>query len=271
MKKVEVKPSVMSSRDWLVEVANYTRHVWTERIETQVGLTPREFCLSGLFLRVGWWMGSMKKLASPFDVQALSCCARSLVETTVDMLLIHMDKQADSAERMKCWEESARLKAAEGVLNHFGSTSNLPEYVKPQSDFVNAKQSTIRNKRIEYWNGKHPPRWTGNRNLRKDIQAVDSHFDWLKRDLGVSLTEYHDTNYQFLHWYVHGSGLMGIANVSVEGHLLWGNQCYEVSARLALICAKVIQIDYGFFASSPAAETTWAALMQRSHPMREPE
>ena len=286
MRRKETNDLAKRRYRWLVRVATYAENVHREQIEKQLNPSPRETCLRGLFLRAALGLRTMKKLEQPSDLQALAACTRSLVEISVDMLLVHEDKGSACSERMEAWQESAKLKAAMLLVEHFRSQNReVPSEYKPQADFVDNKKSEIEKKRIglwtfytrgtnrdsqtstidektiERWKRQHPQRWT-NRSLRDDMKIVDEHRrDWLLKVFGLTLTEFYRAELSWINWYVHGSTLTGINNISDETFTRLCARCYEVSAYLGMICAHIIQSDYRLFELFPEMQIEWERLL----------
>jgi hypothetical protein len=78
--------------------------------ETLVNPQIRGNCLRGLFYRNLALMIILEKLNDPAGFQSILASTRAMLEITVDMILIHHDKSAQSAAKIHWWGESAKLK-----------------------------------------------------------------------------------------------------------------------------------------------------------------
>lgn len=103
------------------------------------------------------------------------------------------------------WAQSAKLKAATQIVQLFRSQKReVPSEYKPQVDLIDNARARIEAKRIEFWKGTHPSRWTG-KDLLFNIRDVDKHNrDWLLNVFGLTLTEFYEAELRSINWYLHG-------------------------------------------------------------------
>src|SRR5665213_4383701 len=76
-------------------------------------------------LRVDSWLRTLAKLDDPADFQAVAAACRSLLETTIDIALIHGSPQKH--EQLLAWEESAKLYHAEHSVTYLLSLIHISE------------------------------------------------------------------------------------------------------------------------------------------------
>src|SRR5947209_8335364 len=78
------------------------------------------------------------------------------------------------------------------------------------------RKTAIETQRSALWNGRHPNRWT-DRNLQADVIEADRFLGGeIRNELGHSLSEYYETEYRRMNWYVHGSALASMRGLSPE-------------------------------------------------------
>ena len=101
-------------------------------------------------------------------------------------------------------------------------------------------QTAIEKLRLKHWpnhKGKHPPRWTG-RELAQDAEEAD-------KLLAEGFKEFYRLRYPELCWYVHGSGLTGIANIRAEAIPYIGGRATTEAAKFARVVAEVVAKHMG--------------------------
>lgn len=203
--------------------------------------TTREATVLGLIHRCTLWLHSLTRLDEAGDFQAHSGAARALHELAVDMTLIARGR-ADVADRIVVWEESAKLKSAEGNLRlplrrgaHVGveERRTQKETRAMMRYWVRANRPRIVQERMKYWpqyKGKHPPRWTGG-GLPEAARDADQLFNrarFMRSDVEHSAR---------LNWAVHGSTLAGtrggvdLAEVS--------QLCLELALRWTVVAVRM--------------------------------
>ncbi|MCD4664505.1 MAG: DUF5677 domain-containing protein [Bacteroidales bacterium] len=168
-----------------------------------------------MYIRSMAWMTTIVALNKQKYFQAIVSGNRALLEIVVDMALLSYDKTESSCWKMHWWEESAKLKAAESLVQYYQDIDQpIPDEYQSHYDYVKKNKKEIHQKRLELWPNKkstpkHPNiRWTGQPNLFEDIKEVDKFAGVLiKEELGKSLTEFYRTEYSRMNWMVHGSTL----------------------------------------------------------------
>jgi hypothetical protein len=99
--------------------------------------TPyRDDCLKGLFLRANAWIQTLVKLNQVNDFQAICAANRALLEITVDIYLLHLDKTDNSGQMMYWWMQSEKIKSAEKILEYFRLSLSPPSRPKLSKDKV---------------------------------------------------------------------------------------------------------------------------------------
>ena len=248
-----------------VAVADYMTKVNNTCLNNILNPTRREKYLHGMFMRAMGWTSSLKKLNTNQDFQALVACVRALFEIVVDLSFIHIDKTDSACTKMHLWEESSKLKAAQLLQRYFQNINKpIPEEYHSKIEFIEKNKNRIEKKRIELWpqyKGSHPGnRWTG-LNLLKDAKIVDGHMrDFIIDGFSMSLTEFYETEFRQINWYVHGSTLTGIKELPFESFHLICAQSYKWSADLAMLCIKIILTDFQFTKHCPSLQDEWKNL-----------
>jgi hypothetical protein len=245
-------------------VGGYMKERASPVLQGLMNMPEREECLYGLFLRADAWMQTLRMLDRAVHVQAIVAGNRSLLETAVDMILVHIDPTPASTERMRWWEESAKLKAAEAILTYFDQRHlHPPDVYQAQASFVANRKNEIEMQRQSLWPGrqdprKHPDRWTGSRNLLQDVRVADQHYEHvIKQDLGTGLEEYYETEYRKMNFMVHGSTLAGFRNLKAETITYVCAISFKVCTELAMFCTKLALEDFGFADHVPALREEW--------------
>ncbi len=206
-----------------------------------LGKTPNENTYFGLFCRAVCFMKTLRKCNQSSDFQTIAHVNRALLELTTDMILLHHDK-ADGYLKMRAWEESAKLKAAEKVLRYYGEQGlALPDHYHAQKAFIDKDKEAIVHKRQQFWAKVNHPvcRWTGNR-LNTDVEIADSHEN-------TKLTEIYCTEYQKMNWMTHGSALAGLRHMEPSGFMNLCGLSYAACGKLALLCAQMALKKFGFW------------------------
>jgi hypothetical protein len=159
--------------------------------------------ISGYYSRTSAWMASVQKLGAPGDLQAVAVAARSLFEGQVDLVLLHYSPKDHPPQMVFDWERSALLKHAEKVGRFFKGKAVPPAYDQVGAFLAGPEVSEIRTARAKWWNGTHPPRWTG-KNLETDARRADLLFPEGK------LAEFYELEYSPSCWGAHGSSMAGM-------------------------------------------------------------
>lgn len=246
-------------------VTNYMKDQWglLDTVFEKPETDERDQCMKALFLRAHAWMKSLTKLNQPSDVQAISTATRTLLETAVDMILLHHDKSNEGGLKMYWWGMSERIRSAEILVDfHRRRNQSVPDAYKPLEDFYNNEKQIVDDKRLNLWPGRkkpleHPRRWTGNNDLSADVKEADKLFGkTAAADLGMTLKEFYRTEYRRINWYVH-SGVAGVWNISPSGFHIFCGLAFYWCANLAMLCTKIILSDFGFVDHLPGLKQEW--------------
>jgi hypothetical protein len=135
-------------------------------------LGHRDNAVKAVWLRAYAWMQSLELLNHTKHIQAISAGNRSLLEFTVDLVLLHTDPTNSGGWKMYHLSFSERLKAAEQLVDFYG-TGNVPPVHAEAEAFIAREKASIEDMRRHLWpspkdpsKGMHPDRWTG-RNLSR--------------------------------------------------------------------------------------------------------
>jgi len=216
--------------------------------------SDRDVYIHGLYFRAIAWMLSLRKLNDGVDFQPIVSGARTFLEITTDLVLIHYDKTNESGWRMRWWGMSAKLKSAKALVEYFNNRARKPisnEY-QDVADFVTNEEAGIEHMKKALWpdprdpnKGRHPERWTGRSNLLDDVREADRlHGARIERHFGSTLEEFYETEYRRMNWNVHGSGLTGIRDVDEVGINIMRALGYNWSAKLAMVCTDIVLQDF---------------------------
>lgn len=206
----------------------------------------RERCLQGLFLRSLAWLKTLSKCDSPIDFQAVEAGTRALLESTIDIVLLHSDKGQVSTERFLAWGESARLKQAQELLKSYQQRDTpVPREHKPIETWCDMNRQRVQSSRDKLWGGRHPNRWTNN-NLEKDAKGADKvAAPAIVEYLGMSLHEFYQSEYRRICWSVHGSGLASVWGIPKDTFVIAYALGCKWSADLGLVSSLVLLADSG--------------------------
>jgi hypothetical protein len=220
--------------------------------------TNTERCLGVLFDRSLCWMLSLERLNNAQDFQAVAACVRSLLESTVDVILLCHDQSGESAERMVDWATSSKFKHCELAMKFYSDQGKcLPDEHQPMKAFFDQHLTIVPALRAKHWSAIHPPRWTG-RNLANDCKEADAlEPTFIGAELEMSLAELYESQIRRLNWNVHGSGLAGVQNVPAAAFYLSCALGYKWSADLAMLTTKLILRDTGFASVSAEIGRKW--------------
>jgi hypothetical protein len=237
-----------------------------------INAADRENCLRGLFLRSLGLTKTLARLDDPLDFQSVVAITRSLLELTVDMILVqHHDKSPNSAAKMHWWGESAKLKQAETTVNFYARCSQpVPDHHQFMVSFVQNSKGLVDTMRSGLWPAKdptkstpkHPNRWTGH-DLLVDARAADR-FEGraIEKDLFMTLEEFYETEFRKMCWNVHGSGVVTVAGIPEEAFYITNGLGYKWCADLAMFCSQIILSDFGFAEHLCSLESEWDKIRQ---------
>ncbi len=216
--------------------------------------SDRDVYIHGLYFRAIAWMLSLSKLNEGVDFQPIVSGARSFLEITTDLVLIHYDKTNESGWRMRWWGESLKLKSANALVQFFNNRAHKPIANEHQdvADFVINQEAGIKHMRKMLWpdpddpnKGRHPGRWTDRSNLLDDVREADRlHGSVIEKHFGSNLEEFYETEYRRMNWNVHGSGLTGVRDLDEVGINIMRALGYNWSAKLAMTCTDVVLRDF---------------------------
>jgi hypothetical protein len=225
----------------------------------------RDHALQGLWLRAFAWMQSLETLNHTKHFQAIASGNRALLEITVDLILLHCDKSNESPSKLHWWAQSEKLKAATSIVGFFTKANvAIPDEFKAQEIFYNNQKAGIEMVRKQLWGiDDHPRRWTGNRDLSRDVEDADRLLGTaITEDLGMSLLEYYRTEYRRMNWQIH-SGVAAFGNIRPEGFNLMCAMSLKWSADLAMLCTKIALIDFGFATALSGLNKEWDELKKK--------
>ncbi len=130
----------------------------------------------GALIRAQAWLGTFHKLDSPAHFQAVIAGTRAIFEISVDLAFLHHSRADHPAAKMRAWEFSSKLKAAERTRDFYAAPGRtMPAHLDERLRFIDRHAAEIRADRITRWgSARHPERWTGGANLREDAATADT-------------------------------------------------------------------------------------------------
>jgi hypothetical protein len=161
----------------------------------------------GFMLRLICWGKTFRKLREPADFQAASAGARSVLEITVALAHLAYGAKREVDERLRAWEESAKLSLAEARLSYAGRASKGVEVLneKEMCQFAEANRARIKAMRAKYWGTeRHVDHWNGQGGLEQAAQAADRLIPDPRHKM---LEEFYQVHVRRMQWSIHGSGL----------------------------------------------------------------
>ncbi len=229
------------------------------------GLEYRDNAVKAVWLRAYAWMQSLELLNHTKHIQAISAGNRSLLEFTVDLVLLHTDPSNNSGWKMYHLSFSERLKAAEQLVDFYG-VGNVPPVHAEAEGFITREKASIEDIRRHLWpsrkdpgKGIHPERWT-NRNLFDDVEAADAIYgDQIRASLGMSLAEYYRTEYRRMNWLIH-STMAGITNLDRTYYSNAAGLALKWCQDLAMFCTKITLRDQQFHDAIDDLNAQWREL-----------
>ena len=225
----------------------------------------RDGAIQAVWLRAYAWMESLEVLNQTKHIQAISAGNRSLLEFSVDLVLLHTDLTNSSGWKMHHLAFSERLKAAEQLVEFYGA-DNVPANRSEAESFILREKNSIDDMRRALWpNAKdpskaiHPARWTG-RDLFRDVQEADSQYgDEIKTSLGMPLAEYYRTEYRRMNWLIH-STMAGVTNLNAVYYSTAAVLALKWCQDLAMFCTQVTLRDQQFHEAIDDLNAQWQEL-----------
>jgi hypothetical protein len=231
-------------------------------------LRHRDEAVRAVWLRAYAWMQSLELLNHTKHIQAISAGNRSLLEFTVDLVLLHTDPTNSGGWKMHHLAFSERLKAAEQLVDFYGA-GNVPAAHAEAEAYIAREKASIEDMRRNLWpnakdpaKGIHPDRWTG-RNLFEDVRAADAAYgDQIRTNLGVTLAEYYRTEYRRMNWLIH-STMAGVTNLDRIYYSSAAALALKWSQDLAMFCTQITLRDQQFHDAIDDLNAQWREL--RNH------
>lgn len=222
-----------------------------DKFDAILNKNSREITIYGIFLRVVCLMKTLCKCNERSDCQTILHANRALIEMATDLILLLHDETDEVDKKIRAWEQSAKLKAAEEAVKYFTDKKLLvPDKCKHQQNFVNTHQAQIRSQRQRFWGQtKHPSRWT-NKSLEHDVKATDN----LE---GTDLEELYQLEYRRMNWFAHGSGLAGSRELDADCFFNLCGLAYDSCTKLAMLCSKVTLKAFGYFDRAGVYVARW--------------
>lgn len=214
-------------------ICDYLSEGVFDMIRAVLNKSPKEDTIYGLFCRVICFMKTLRKSNDNSDFQSIAHINRALLELATDLIILHHD-DTDGYLKMRAWEESAKLKAAEKVVRYYNENKmSIPANCNPQKIFIDNNKAEIVQQRMKYWSRSNHPdgRWTGHK-LDVDVKSADA-------KEGSRLAETYDTEYQRMNWFTHGSALAGLRHMEPADFMNYCGLSYAACGDLALLCAKI--------------------------------
>jgi hypothetical protein len=211
----------------------------------------------------GWWrsiawQSTLTKLTDPGDFQAVFAAARALLEITVDAVLLqHLP---DAAAQLRDWEDSAKLKQAEGIARFIGTGTPDAES-RHAIAFAQREAARINAARVARgWTKKqngaplHPDRWT-TRTLGDDAKRADGF------EPDADLERAYELSYRKMCWYVHGSGAVGLNSIGADNFPGLGGLMFHTCTKLVVTHAKLL-LKYAGLWGTAYEGRTWPELFE---------
>lgn len=228
-------------------------------------LGHRDNAVKAVWLRTYAWMQSLELLNQTKHIQAISAGNRSLLEFTVDLVLLHTDPTNSGGWKMYHLAFSERLKAAEQLVDYYGA-GNVPSTHAEAESFIQREKASIEDMRFHLWpskrdpsKGTHPDRWTG-RNLFDDVQVADDAYgDQIQESLGMPLAEYYRTEYRRMNWMIH-SVMAGVTNLDRIYYSNAAGLALKWCQDLAMFCTQITLIDQRFNDAIEDLNAQWQQL-----------
>jgi hypothetical protein len=208
----------------------------------------------GSLIRVLFWLKTLSRLDEPSDYQAAGASTRACLEVAIDLVLLRHDSTNDFA-KMVAWEKSAKVHVAKKLVDYLAETGKpVPPRLVDKEKHYRTQLANVTALRRRYWPNKkdptkarHPSRWTG-RELAEDAKVADVHYS------GGDFYEFCNITYPELHWYVHGSALLGQKGVRADMVPFIAAQMFEWTSRFAIVASDLVMQHFGCWNASTVAE-----------------
>jgi hypothetical protein len=178
-------------------------------------------------LRVSKWLETLSRTSSSDDFQAVHTAARSIFETSIDLVLIFHEEKG-SVRKVLGWQQSSKLRALERLRRLAPDSELLP--------YIRLNEASILAEREALWglnkNGEPntPERWT-KRNLEQDAIKAESYFSG-------GFVRFYAERYASTCWYVHGSGVTGIWELPDDRFANACSLAIRDAHNFALVCVE---------------------------------
>jgi hypothetical protein len=218
-------------------VADFIDQNVRPRVDAAAAANPALTHLAGILLRAVGWLRTTQKLNEPADFQAAAAGARTIFEISVDLTLLAFDGNEHTFDKLHAWERSAKYRHAATVARHYdGKPGPFPGEVATMIGFAQRWAPAVEADRVRRWpdkrgKGRHPDRWTGH-DLRHDAIEADKLAD-------RGFVEFYTSRYQQICWYIHGSGLTGVANVDEEMFPALTLIAFDAIGQFAIVAAEM--------------------------------
>jgi hypothetical protein len=228
----------------------------------------RDGAVQAVWIRAYAWMQSLELLNHTKHIQAISAGNRSLLEFSVDLVLLHTDPTNTNGWKMYHLAFSERLKAAEQLVGFYGA-GNVPAVHSEAESFILREKNAIDDMRRTLWpNAKdpnravHPDRWTG-RDLFRDVENADAAYgDQIKNSLGMALAEYYRTEYRRMNWLIH-STMAGVTNLDRIYYSNAAVLALKWCQDLAMFCTQITLKDQQFHDAIDDLNSQWRDLRRQ--------
>ncbi len=212
-------------------------------VPSEAAKTEEQAVMYGQLLRVDAWLRTLTKLDDPADFQAVASACRGMLETCVDMVLLH--QTPDNFQMLIDWEESAKLKHAQCVARFYNDHTSdaVPQHHVTVIEFAQMQASRVEALRRKHgWldreqKPRHPERWTS-RNLQRDTIEAD------KLGLSFRFERFYETEYRQLCWIVHGSAF-AMRGVGPEGFAGIAGMIFPRCSDLGVAASEVLLRHFG--------------------------
>ncbi|MEY4511269.1 MAG: hypothetical protein RLZZ450_3391 [Pseudomonadota bacterium] len=255
----------------MAAVRDYMNGKARVQMERLADTTPHGWMVLNYFGRAMGMANSLSRLDHPLDYQLVMAGVRTLFEMAVDLTLINSGK--DTLEKLELWEHSALLEHAHALKRRheekpsFPLASELTGFLARASPILEGRELHWRRpapkqappapsgpcercKREHEARGQraakraaepteHPDRWT-NRTLYQDALEADN------APGAGDLVDFYVTMNRMLCWGTHGSGAVGVRNITTAGfptmHWTAMAMAVDVALRVTQLCLEHFKV-----------------------------